>query len=94
MGSVEWTDAVGSRARLSNLMVGRAVTHDFLPKLEVLEIQSGSQSWRRKGRGRKGGEERGGGEGWKLLGVASRFKGKLKGLNLEKIESGAVGNGE
>ena len=28
------------------------------------------------------------------MGVASRFKGKLKGLNFEKIESGAVGNGE
>ena len=40
------------------------------------------------------GEERGGGEGWKLLGVASRFKGKFEGLNLEKIKSGAVGNGE
>jgi hypothetical protein len=52
LGSVEWTDAVGSRARLSNLMVGRAVTHDCL---QVSEIQSGRQSWRRKGRGRKGG---------------------------------------
>ena len=79
MGSVEWTDAVGSRARLSNLMVGRAVTHDFLPKLEVREIQSGSQSWRRKGRGRKGGEERGGErEGWKLLGLHHDSKASLK----------------
>jgi hypothetical protein len=48
----------------------------------------------RVGEERAGEERGGGGEGWKLLGIASRLKGKCEGLNLEKIESGAVGNRE
>ena len=61
---MEWTDAVGSQARLSNLMVGRAVTHDCL---EVSEWDTtGGAELEKKGQEKKGGKGEKGGSCWGL----------------------------
>ena len=64
------------------MMVGRAVTHDCL---EVSEWDTtGGAELEKNVQGKKGGE------GWKLMEASSRLKGKVEGLNLDKIESGEL----
>ena len=75
-------DRCGRKPGLSILMVGRAVTHDCL---EVSEWDTtGGAELEKNVQGKKGGE------GWKLMEASSRLKGKVEGLNLDKIESGEL----
>jgi hypothetical protein len=75
-------DRCGRKPGLSILMVGRAVTHDCW---EVSEWDTtGGAELEKNVQGKKGGE------GWKLMEASSRLKGKVEGLNLDKIESGEL----